>query len=109
MQLAAFTSLGDLGEVLALPLGPFPSWDCGEACWRVFTQVLLWHTWRGEGGPLSLVSLKTGPVETHLGHHLLFMRNVLSALEQAIQMHQRPLLPGEYSHLTAFCLGFPRC
>lgn len=86
MQLAALDSQGDLvGEVLALPLGSFHSWDCGVACWRFLTQVLLWHTWRGEGGSLSLGSLKTGPGkqgrETPAIIHAS-ARNMLSALEQ---------------------------
>lgn len=55
-SLLPMTSPGDLGgEVLALPLGPFNSWDCGDSSLRCYFGT------RGGGGwPLSLASLKTG-------------------------------------------------
>lgn len=71
------TSQGDLGgEVLALPLGPFNSWDCGVACWRFLTQVLLWHTWRGKVAPVpGLPQDWPGEaVERHSCHHLPFSK-----------------------------------
>lgn len=86
-MLPMITSPGDLGgEVLALPLGPFNSWDCGVACWRFLTQVLLWHTWRGRW-PLSLASLKTGlgkQWRDTLATTYPSARNTFSALEQDI-------------------------
>lgn len=65
MQLATLDRLGIwvVGSECFLR-GPFTR-DCGVACWRCLTQVLLWHMWRG-GGPLSLGSLKTGPGSHHL-------------------------------------------
>lgn len=64
--------------------GPFHSWVCGVAG-KSSLQVQLWHTWRGEGGPLSLGSLKPGPAERLRETPATVCssaRTVLSTLEQ---------------------------
>lgn len=88
MQLAALAQSGAPGwSSPSASFGALLFLGLWSSLLEVPTQALLWHTWRGEGGPLSLASLKTGPGKQWRDTRATTCssaRNMLPALEQDI-------------------------